>query len=155
MTTLLMVLWARKGLNEKGESARIVSFWYIRCSWFLEISASNCSWTVPIFSHKLTVLVEQSLNLSLFLAYSSVYLGKHKPPCWHKVYSNKIANACRFIQEVSFECNLDPLTTRIGFWCFPVLFSFQQNLWLDRGTRAVFIDFTVYNANINLFCIVR
>uniref|UniRef100_A0A670Z240 Polycystin-2 n=2 Tax=Pseudonaja textilis TaxID=8673 RepID=A0A670Z240_PSETE len=31
----------------------------------------------------------------------------------------------------------------------------KKNLWLDRGTRAVFIDFSVYNANINLFCIVR
>ncbi|KAL8603587.1 hypothetical protein ACOMHN_022539 [Nucella lapillus] len=28
-------------------------------------------------------------------------------------------------------------------------------LWIQRGTRAVFIDFTVYNANINLFCVVR
>ncbi|XP_069123530.1 polycystin-2-like isoform X2 [Argopecten irradians] len=27
--------------------------------------------------------------------------------------------------------------------------------WIDRGTRAVFIDFTVYNANINLFCVIR
>lgn len=26
-----------------------------------------------------------------------------------------------------------------------------DNLWIDRGTRAVFLDFTVYNANINLF----
>ncbi|XP_071952107.1 polycystin-2-like protein 1 isoform X1 [Antedon mediterranea] len=31
----------------------------------------------------------------------------------------------------------------------------MENLWLDRGTRVVMIDFTVYNANINLFCIVR
>ncbi|XP_077575539.1 polycystin-2 [Stigmatopora nigra] len=31
----------------------------------------------------------------------------------------------------------------------------KENLWLDRGTRAVFLDFAVYNANINLFCIVR
>lgn len=30
-----------------------------------------------------------------------------------------------------------------------------DNLWIDRGTRAVFYDFTVYNANINLFCQVR
>ncbi|XP_065058180.1 polycystin-2-like protein 1 [Rhopilema esculentum] len=30
----------------------------------------------------------------------------------------------------------------------------KKNLWTDRGTRAVFIDFTVYNANINLFCVV-
>ncbi|XP_054845999.1 polycystin-2 [Eublepharis macularius] len=31
----------------------------------------------------------------------------------------------------------------------------KNNLWLDRGTRATFIYFSVYNANINLFCIVR
>uniref|UniRef100_A0A4W3J2G4 Polycystin-2 n=1 Tax=Callorhinchus milii TaxID=7868 RepID=A0A4W3J2G4_CALMI len=31
----------------------------------------------------------------------------------------------------------------------------KENLWLDRGTRVVFIDFTVYNANINLFCVIR
>ncbi|XP_063773052.1 polycystin-2 isoform X2 [Pseudophryne corroboree] len=33
--------------------------------------------------------------------------------------------------------------------------TLKNNLWLDRGTRAVFIDFTVYNANINLFCVFR
>ncbi|KAH9505263.1 TRP-like ion channel Pkd2 [Bulinus truncatus] len=33
--------------------------------------------------------------------------------------------------------------------------SLFDNLWIRRGTRAVFIDFTVYNANINLFCVVR
>lgn len=31
-----------------------------------------------------------------------------------------------------------------------ILYLFQ-NLWIDRGTRAVFVDFTVYNANINMF----
>ncbi|NXU48707.1 PK2L1 protein, partial [Turnix velox] len=31
----------------------------------------------------------------------------------------------------------------------------KENLWLDRGTRVVFIDFSVYNANINLFCVLR
>ncbi|KAM9323779.1 polycystin-2-like protein 1 [Gastrophryne carolinensis] len=31
----------------------------------------------------------------------------------------------------------------------------KNNLWLDRGTRAIFIDFSVYNANINLFCVLR
>jgi polycystin 2 len=30
-----------------------------------------------------------------------------------------------------------------------------DNVWLDRGTRAVFLDFSVYNANINLFCQIR
>lgn len=27
--------------------------------------------------------------------------------------------------------------------------------WITRGTRALFIDFTVYNANVNLFCVIR
>lgn len=31
----------------------------------------------------------------------------------------------------------------------------KDHLWLDRGTRAVFFDFSVYNGNINLFCIGR
>ncbi|XP_026071624.1 polycystic kidney disease protein 1-like 2 [Carassius auratus] len=29
-----------------------------------------------------------------------------------------------------------------------------DNIWLDVYTRAVFVEFTVYNANVNLFCIV-
>ncbi|XP_008063168.1 polycystic kidney disease protein 1-like 2 [Carlito syrichta] len=29
-----------------------------------------------------------------------------------------------------------------------------DNTWLDALTRAVFVEFTVYNANVNLFCIV-
>jgi hypothetical protein len=36
-----------------------------------------------------------------------------------------------------------------------ILKFLKMNKWLDRGTRAVFLDFTVYNANINLFCQVR
>ncbi|KFQ35103.1 Polycystic kidney disease 2-like 2 protein, partial [Mesitornis unicolor] len=31
----------------------------------------------------------------------------------------------------------------------------RQNSWLTRGTRVVFVDFSTYNANINLFCIIR
>jgi hypothetical protein len=33
--------------------------------------------------------------------------------------------------------------------------NLKANLWLDRGTRVVFLDFTVYNANINLFCQIK
>ncbi|NXD39148.1 PK1L2 protein, partial [Copsychus sechellarum] len=29
-----------------------------------------------------------------------------------------------------------------------------NNVWLDTFTRAVFVEFTVYNANMNLFCII-
>ncbi|KAJ7316448.1 hypothetical protein JRQ81_002610 [Phrynocephalus forsythii] len=31
----------------------------------------------------------------------------------------------------------------------------KDHSWITRGTRAVFIDFSMYNANVNLFCIVR
>lgn len=27
--------------------------------------------------------------------------------------------------------------------------------FIDRGTRVIFIDFSLYNANINLFCVVK
>ncbi|XP_073338526.1 polycystin-2-like protein 1 [Pagrus major] len=36
-----------------------------------------------------------------------------------------------------------------------VLKELVDNLWLDRGTRAAFIDFSTYNANINMFCVIR
>ncbi|TSK22687.1 Polycystic kidney disease 2-like 1 protein [Bagarius yarrelli] len=36
-----------------------------------------------------------------------------------------------------------------------ILAELKEYLWLDHGTRAVFIDFTTYNANLNLFCVIR
>ncbi|UJR37362.1 hypothetical protein I4U23_030070 [Adineta vaga] len=33
--------------------------------------------------------------------------------------------------------------------------NLKENLWLDRSSRVVFLDFTLYNANINLFCQVK
>lgn len=36
-----------------------------------------------------------------------------------------------------------------------IIRELMSNLWLDRGTRALFIDFSTYNANINMFCVVR
>ncbi|KAM7409108.1 hypothetical protein PAMA_002695 [Pampus argenteus] len=36
-----------------------------------------------------------------------------------------------------------------------ILSELKDNLWLDRGTRVVFIDFSTYNANINMFCVIR
>ncbi|XP_056147434.1 polycystic kidney disease 2-like 1 protein [Lampris incognitus] len=36
-----------------------------------------------------------------------------------------------------------------------ILTELINNLWLDRGTRAVFIDLSTYNANINMFCVIR
>ncbi|KAL6740488.1 hypothetical protein Aduo_013839 [Ancylostoma duodenale] len=31
----------------------------------------------------------------------------------------------------------------------------KSNRWIDRATRAIIIDFTLFNANVNLFCIAR
>ena len=36
-----------------------------------------------------------------------------------------------------------------------VIADLKHHKWITRGTRAIMIDFTVYNANINLFCVVR
>ena len=46
------------------------------------------------------------------------------------------------------------LTTRRAS-SLEIIEELKDNLWLDRGTRAVFVDFTVYNANINLFCVIK
>ncbi|KAM5301112.1 polycystin-2-like protein 2 isoform 1-T1 [Glossophaga mutica] len=35
------------------------------------------------------------------------------------------------------------------------LTNLRLNSWVTRGTRVVFIDFSLYNANVNLFCIIR
>ena len=36
-----------------------------------------------------------------------------------------------------------------------IIHELKEGLWINRGTRAVFIDFTVYNANVNLFCVIK
>lgn len=35
------------------------------------------------------------------------------------------------------------------------LSTFRNNNWIDRATRVVFIQFSIYNANINKFCLVK
>ena len=36
-----------------------------------------------------------------------------------------------------------------------IIRELKANRWLTRATRAVLIDFSVYNANINLFCVIQ
>jgi hypothetical protein len=36
-----------------------------------------------------------------------------------------------------------------------LLTELKHNRWLERGTRLITIDFTVYNANINLFAVTK
>lgn len=36
-----------------------------------------------------------------------------------------------------------------------MLEELKNNRWISQGTRSVFIDFTIYNANANLFCVCK
>ena len=36
-----------------------------------------------------------------------------------------------------------------------IIHELKEGLWINRATRVVFIDFTVYNANVNLFCVIK
>ncbi|VEN47219.1 unnamed protein product [Callosobruchus maculatus] len=36
-----------------------------------------------------------------------------------------------------------------------IIQDLKENMWIQRGTRAIFIDFTVYNANMNLFAVCK
>jgi len=36
-----------------------------------------------------------------------------------------------------------------------ILRELREGLWIDRATRLIIVDFTIYNANINMFCIVK
>ena len=36
-----------------------------------------------------------------------------------------------------------------------IIHELKEGLWIGRGTRLVSVDFSVYNANINLFCIIQ
>ena len=36
-----------------------------------------------------------------------------------------------------------------------IIQELKRGLWIDMGTRLVVVDFSMYNANLNLFCIVK
>ena len=50
-----------------------------------------------------------------------------------------------YVQNLHFQKNITQA----------MLAELKQNLWIDRGTRFLTIDFTVYNGNINLFAVVK
>ncbi|CAF0936274.1 unnamed protein product [Adineta steineri] len=47
------------------------------------------------------------------------------------------------------------LFTRNATTTMNILRELEKNLWINRGTRAIFFDVIVYNPNINLFCHIR
>lgn len=63
-------------------------------------------------------------------------------------YSGKIGTygGGGFIQKLSINNAETAIKTLEGM---------KQIRFIDRGTRAIFVDFSLYNANINLFCIVK
>ncbi|XP_030199909.1 polycystic kidney disease protein 1-like 2 [Gadus morhua] len=64
--------------------------------------------------------------------------------------SNTIWGKSAFYRAGGFAADLGP--DRIN--ASRVLEYLYSNTWMDTYTRAVFVEFTVYNANVNLFCIV-
>ena len=39
----------------------------------------------------------------------------------------------------------------IKYFSFQLINALEEHNWLDEKTRSFFIEFTVYNANVNLF----
>ncbi len=79
-------------------------------------------------------------------------------------------NFLRFLYSGAFEVNAPIINGQFGVYgtggfiqnlgitrdeSAQILNDLYNKNWIDRSTRAVFIDFTIYNANINLFCQVR
>lgn len=44
------------------------------------------------------------------------------------------------------------ITRDISHYTLDIL---KKNMWLDRASRLVIVDFALYNANINYFCFVQ
>ena len=36
-----------------------------------------------------------------------------------------------------------------------ILRELKEGLWIKRGTRYISLDFQIYNANVNLFCVIK
>ncbi|PAV91673.1 hypothetical protein WR25_23154 [Diploscapter pachys] len=51
-----------------------------------------------------------------------------------------------FLQRLPLD---DPLTAQAN------ILNLKSNRWIDRGTRLVIVDFALYNANVNLFCVAQ
>nr|CAI5841358.1 unnamed protein product [Callosobruchus analis] len=67
--------------------------------------------------------------------------------------SAKVTKSLRYWGQVSHYGGdgyyVDLLRNRSG--TKQIIQDLKENMWIQRGTRAIFIDFTVYNANMNLF----
>ena len=75
---------------------------------------------------------------------------------WRRARENDLADTYRFLGRFAtydgsgFVFDLDNLTTYNLVNAFNY---FEENIWLDRETRAIYISVTVYNANLNTYAV--
>ncbi|KAK7901704.1 hypothetical protein WMY93_018473 [Mugilogobius chulae] len=86
-----------------------------------------------------------------FIYYENMLLGNNSCKV-HKDFEEEISG-CFDVYNEKKEENLN--FGLINGTARDVLNELISNLWLDRGTRVAFIDFSTYNANINMFCVIR
>ncbi|XP_073715516.1 polycystin-1-like protein 2 [Misgurnus anguillicaudatus] len=81
---------------------------------------------------------------------SKMYLTPWRYQTQGKLRSNPVWGSVALYKGGGFVVNLGPDLKKAS----RLLRYLFNNTWLDVYTRAVFVEFTVYNANVNLFCIV-
>ena len=89
----------------------------------------------------------QTLNFVSYYAEQSEGSKFYQDRLQTRVYTGQLASYSRGGYEQLLSNNKDISNF--------IVHDLKNNGWIDRSTRAVFIDFTVYNANINMFCIVK
>lgn len=69
---------------------------------------------------------------------------------WRFSFGRSTVGKARVFPHFAGSMQQQPLSS-----CFPrVLQHLEHSHWLDRCTRSLFVEFVVFNANVNLFCAV-
>lgn len=79
--------------------------------------------------------------MSSFICRKNIFIKVSKVLLWY------IEKTWRARTDWTFQCSS-------FFFIYRTLEYLFRNKWLDDYTRTIFVEFTVYNANVNLFCIV-
>ncbi|CBY18963.1 unnamed protein product [Oikopleura dioica] len=94
-----------------------------------------------------------------FGAFDQDCQGKYKSDCpWAWRSEDELGGRSYKSDQLGFTYPSSGYTKELGrnkTKTTEILHDLKKDLWIDRGTRALFVDFTVYNPNINLFCVVK
>ncbi|KAL3877557.1 hypothetical protein ACJMK2_035254 [Sinanodonta woodiana] len=75
--------------------------------------------------------------------------GKTEPKVWglptSGTYNKKLYGGGGYIMKLDINRDVSE----------KIIAELKENKWIDRGTRAVFLEFTLYNSNVNLFAFVK